>query len=122
MYEIYSIHQIEPIVSLMECRAKQVMFTGESNHPSMIVKFEDGRFAQMYQTYNSPFRLTIDTENDRSDIYTIESDYFGLFLKELIKFFDTGIVPVPHEQTIDVIAVREAGLKAMKKPYEWIDV
>lgn len=122
VYEIYSIHQIEPIVSLMECRAKQVMFTGESNHPSMIVKFEDGRFAQMYQTYNSPFRLTIDTENDRSDIYTIESDYFGLFLKELIKFFDTGIVPVPHEQTIDVIAVREAGLKAMKKPYEWIDV
>lgn len=122
VYEIYSIHQIEPIISLMECRAKQVMFTGESNHPSMIVKFEDGRFAQMYQTYNSPFRLTIDTENDRSDIYTIESDYFGLFLKELIKFFDTGIVPVPHEQTIDVIAVREAGLKAMKKPYEWIDV
>lgn len=121
-YEIYSIHQIEPIVYLMESRAKQVMFTGECNHPSMIIKFEDGRYAQMYQTNNSPFRITVDKEDNSSDIYTIESDYFRLFLKELINFFDTGEVPVPYEQTVDVIAVREAGMKAMKTPYKWTDV
>lgn len=121
-YEIYSIHQIEPIVYLMESRAKQVMFTGECNHPSMIIKFEDGRYAQMYQTNNSPFRITVNKEDNSSDIYTIESDYFRLFLNELINFFDTGAVPVPYEQTVDVIAVREAGLKAMNTPYKWIDV
>lgn len=121
-YEMYSIHQIEPIVYLMESRAKQVMFTGENNHPSMIIKFEDGRYAQMYQTYDSPFRLTVNKEDNSSDIYTIESDFFRLFLKELIKFFDTGEIPVPCEQTIDVIAIREAGLKAMKTPYEWVEI
>ena len=121
-YEMYSIHQIEPIIYLMESRAKQVMFTGESNHPSMIIRFEDGRYAQMYQTRNTPFRLTVEKEDSSSDIMQIKSNYFGLFLEELIRFFDTGIVPVPCEQTIDVIAVREAGLKAMKTPYEWVEV
>lgn len=121
-YEMYSIHQIEPIVSLMGCRAKQVMFTGDGEHPSMVIKFEDGRYAHMYQTFDSPFRLTVNKEDNASDIYNVESDFFKLFLKELITFFDTGIIPVPHEQTIDVIAVREAGLKAMKKTFEWINV
>ena len=121
-YEMYSIHQIEPIVCLMESRAKQVMFTGECNHPSMIIKFEDGRYAQMYQTNDSPFRITVNKEDNSSNIYTIESDFFRLFLNELINFFDTGVVPVSYEQTIDVIAVREAGLKAMNTPYKWVDV
>lgn len=121
-YEIYSIHQLEPIVCLMESRAKQIMFTGDGEHPAAVIKFEDGRYAQMYQTFDSPFRITVNKADNKSDIYTVESDYFRLFLEELIKFFDTGVIPVPHEQTIDVIALREAGLKAMKKPFEWINV
>ena len=27
---------------------------------------------------------------------------------------------VPHEQTIDIISIRAAGLKAMDHPYEWV--
>lgn len=88
----------------------------------MIIEFEDGRCAQMYQTNGSPFRITVDKEDNESDIYLIKSDYFGLFLKDLVRFFDTGEVIVPHEQTIDVIAIREAGMKAIKKPYTWIKV
>lgn len=119
-YEMYSIHQIEPIVHLMNCRAKRVMFIGEPDHPAMIIEFEDGRLAQMYQTFDSPFRLTLNKKDNKSDILEIKSDYFRLFLAELIKFFDTGEIPVPNEQTVDVIAIREAGLKAMSSPYEWV--
>lgn len=121
-YEIYSIHQIEPIVCLMGSRAKQVMFTGESNHPSMIIKFEDGRYAQMYQTVHSPFRMTIDKEDNSSYACEMGWDFFNPFLEEVIKFFDTGVVPVPEEQTIDVIAIREAGFKAMNMPYTWVNI
>lgn len=121
-YEIYAIHQIEPIVYLMDSRAKQVMFTGDSNHPSMIIEFEDGRYAHMYQTANSPFRLTVAKQDNSSEVYNIDSDFFGLFIKELVEFFDTGIIPVPQEQTIDVIAIREAGIKARETPYVWISL
>ena len=104
----------------MGCRAKRVMFIGETDHPAMLIEFEDGRLAQMYQTFDSPFRLTLNKNDNKSDILEIKSDYFRLFLAELIRFFDTGEILVPHEQTIDVISIRAAGLKAMACPYEWV--
>lgn len=122
VYEIYSIHQIEPIISLMGVRAKRVMYTGKPSHPSMIIEFEDGRCAHMRQCLNLNFKITAINSENQAEVREIKSDYFGLFIKKLIEFFDTGAIPVPHEQTIDVIAVREAGLKAMNKPFEWVEV
>ena len=121
-YELYSIHPMESIVCLMESRAKHVMFTGECGHPSMIIRFEDGRYAQMYQTKCSPFRITVENQENESNTVTIESDYFHMFIEELVEFFDTGAVPVPPEQTIDIMAIIEAGFKAMKAPFTWIEV
>lgn len=121
-YEIYSIHQIEPIVTLMQTRAKKVMFTGDSEHPAMVIEFEDGRRAHMHQGHGLPFRITSVNEQNIANARVIESDFFGLFIKALVEFFDTGVVPVPHSQTIDVIAIREAGLKAMNTPFTWTNV
>ena len=118
-YDMYSIHQIEPIICLMESRAEAVMYTGDKTHPSMIIRFADGRFAHLYHTSTGFRILTADEENICAE-HKIESNYFGLFIEALVEFFDTGVEPVPHAQTIDVIAVREAGLKALEKPFEWV--
>ena len=40
----------------------------------------------------------------------------------MVEFFKTGVVPVPHEQTIDVIAAREAAIKAVETPFQWVEV
>lgn len=127
-YEMYSIHQIEPIVRLMQTEAKRVMFLGDMEHPSMLIEFADGRTVQMLQVTKwtrdraCAFAIdVIDKENHAAE-YAIKSDYFALFIKEMVAFFDTGVIPVPHEDTIQVIAIREAGLKAAKKPYTWIEV
>ncbi|MBR6767054.1 MAG: hypothetical protein IKM02_03800 [Clostridia bacterium] len=121
-YEIYSIHQIEPIVALMDTPAEKVMFIDNGMHPSMVIAFADGRFAQMHQAAGLSFRLTpVDAGNNAKD-YVVNSDFFGIFIDNMIEFFETGIVPVPHEQTVQVIAIREAGMKAMKTPFEWVEV
>lgn len=121
-YEIYSIHQIEPIVRLMNVRAKRVMFTGDEKHPAMVMEFVDGRLAQMYQTANAGFKITTVSEDNKGTEYPIKSDFFGLFIQGMVQFFETGEVPVPAENTIDVIAIREAGIKAMKTPFEWVEI
>ena len=120
--EMYSIHQIEPIVCLMKSRAKRLMFLGDEKHPSMIIEFEDGRYAQMYhrEDKNGTFAITTVDADNRANRYEIASDFFGLFIKAMVKFFDTGVVPVSHEQTIDVIAARTAAIEACKTPFEWI--
>lgn len=123
-YEMYSIHQIEPIMSLMKCRVKRIMALGDVKHPSLLIEFEDQRTVQMYQRIDDAvsFRITVVDKDNHANIYDIKSDYFSLFIDAMIEFFDTGVIPVPKEQTIDVIAVRAAGLKAFETPYKWINV
>ena len=121
-YDMYSIHQIEPIVMLMNCRAKRVMGLGDVEHPSLLIEFEDGRLAQMHHSNEIKFKIrTVDKDNNPTD-YQINSKYFNLFMEALVEFFKTGKIPVKHSQTIDVIAIREAGYRALKKPFEWIEL
>lgn len=123
-FETYSIHQIEPIVMLMECRAKRVMFLGSEKHPEMIIEFENGKTAHMFHR-NDPdysFEITTVSEDNSSQRHKVVSNFFILFIEDLIRFFDTGEVLVPHSQTVDVIAIIEAGKKAMETPFCWINI
>ncbi len=121
---VYVIHQIEPIVRLMNSRAKRMMFLGDETHPSLIIEFADGRFAQLYHRddENMSFRITVVDQRNAAKHYEIKSDYFGRFISGMIQFFETGIAPVSHEQTVDVIAVRTAAIQAASKPFEWIEL
>ena len=123
-YEMYSIHQIEPVMSLMKNRAKRVMALGDKHHPSYIIEFEDKRLVQIYHRMDeeATFRITAVYEDNKADVFNIKSDYFSLFIDAMIEFFDTGEIPVPKEQTIDVIAVREAGINAFENPFNWVNV
>ncbi len=124
IYSTYSIHQIEPIISLMDCRAKRIMALDGEAHPSLLIEFADGRQAQLIHRTDDKrsFTLTTVDKDNAAKLYTVSSDYFSLFFDALIEFFDTGVVPVPHEQTVDVIAVRAAGMKALETPFVWVEV
>ncbi len=122
--EIYSIHQIEMIVCLMKTRAEKIMYTGTRNHPSYIIKFADGRFVECYHRDDeeSTFALTVVDADNKALKYVIKSDYFRRFIETMIEFFKNPIVPVPHEQTIDVIGIRTAVVADRETPFEWIEV
>ncbi len=122
--EIYSIHQIEMIVRLMNNQAKRVMFTGSLVHPSYLIEFEDGRTVQCYHRDDPQmsFVLNLIDKENKCEKAVIKSDYFRNFIKALIAFFRTGNIPVSHNQTIDVIAIRQSVITAAKAPYKWIEI
>lgn len=122
--EIYSIHQIEMIVRLMDNPAKRVMFTGNKLHPSYLIEFEDGRTVQCYHRDDPQmsFVLNLIDKENKCEKAVIKSDYFRNFIKALITFFRTGNIPVSHNQTIDVIAIRQSVITAAKAPYKWIEI
>lgn len=122
-YTMYSIHQIEQIVILMNGTApKRVMFTGDEAHPSMIIEFADGRRAHMYQASWPAFETVTVDEDNKYHVEEIKSDFFGNFIAQVIRFFETGVVPVKKEETIAVAAIREAGFVAMEQPFTWVEV
>lgn len=122
VYDIYSIHQIEPVLKLMKTDPKRIMFLSDIDHASFIIEFADGRLAEFYQGIWIDFEISVADKENNMSVHTVKSDYFSLFIENLVKFFDTGIVPVPHQQTINVVATINAGRKAAEKPFEWVEI
>ena len=122
-YETYSIHMLEPVIMLMDARPKRVLAqTVADKWYTLLIEFADGRTATITgYAEGSPFMMNV-AAADGNKVLNVESDFFGGFLKELTRFFMTGTATVAHQTTIDIMAVREAGLKAMETPGEWVEI
>ena len=122
--EIYSIHQVEPIVCLMQAEVSRIMALDTDAHPSFVIEFADGRTVQTMQRDDPEwsFRLQLVNAKNEAKVVKIESDYFGNFIKAMVHFFDTKEVPIPHEETIRVMAIRTAMVEAARTPFEWVTV
>ena len=121
-FENYSIHQIEPIVSMLGPEAKRVMYIG--NHtPALLIEFTDGRQATIHHLgENCPFTMAVNYDFGGCKVLKAESDFFKLFIQDLVAFFDTGHITVPKSQTISIITIIEYGLKAAASPYQWVEL
>lgn len=113
--ETYSIHQIEPIVALMGTQAQRVLYTGTEEVPSLLIEFTGGRRASITCfPCGSPFVMQM-ARCGRTYLAEVKSDYFQAFIGHMVEFFRTGEIPVPHEQTLAVIAIREAGPSSRRR-------
>jgi len=121
-YDVYSIHQIEMIVSLMGHDVKQVMAIGNEAAPALAIEFSGGRFATMgHFGWGCTFNLAITYNNSENILINSCTSYFTNFVHELIDFFETGNIKAPEKETIAVIGIREKGFEALKKPGVWIE-
>lgn len=120
-FDNYSIHQIEPIVSLADSKPLRVVSIGTPANPALSIEFENGIIADLFQCNEySYYTNVVNKDGSVVRVQTV-SDFFGNFIDALIEFFDTGVVPVPHSQTISVMSIRAAGIKAMEKPFTVVE-
>ncbi|MCT1399722.1 hypothetical protein M4D81_11885 [Paenibacillus sp. p3-SID867] len=119
----YSIHQIEPIVSLMGTSPKRVMYIGTPDSPALLIDFGNGRQATVnHLGDNCPFTLGIKNGDGGFKQVTANSNFFNLFIENLVNFFETGEPAVNPAETVAVITMIEYGFKAADTPYEWVDL
>ena len=121
-FETYAIHQLEPIMMLMKSKPDKVCYVPGKNSYTLLICFEDGRTATLsgFDADNS-FRMNI-AKPDGCRVINVVSDYFRNFIANMVSFFKTGEGAVPHEETLNIMAVRGAGLEASKHPGEWIKI
>jgi len=121
-FEIYSIHQLEPMIMLMKAQAKRVMYLSGERWLTLAVEFVDGRMGTISQFEDgSPFITNVCCKGGNKLLH-IESDMFRIFIDEMLDFFRTKVIKVPHDETIAIMAVRAAGMKAQEMPGKWIMV
>jgi predicted dehydrogenase len=65
-FEIYGIHQFEPLVRLMGVNVKRVMSIGNTVSPSFAIEFTDGRRAvTSHFGWECPFNMAINYDNGK---------------------------------------------------------
>lgn len=119
-FETYAIHQIEPICMLMHSKAVRVMAIEDTGCTRLLIAFENGHYATLAcYPEGSPFMMNLRSANGNQQL-TVESDYFGAFIHQLVRFFRIKHELVAHAQTLEIMAVRGAGMEALQKPGTWV--
>ena len=120
VYENYSVHQLEMINTVMGGGAKRVKAIESGAGRSLWIDF-DGRVASMTQTVGGDFAVDAAYEQSSVHIPTCTDPFVGL-IDAMMTFFADGTIPVTRQQTLEVIAMRDAGFKALNTPDTWVKV
>ncbi len=119
-FEVYTIHQFEPVVAIMGGQPKRVMSTGAGLHPAFMIEFADGRIAKTEQFSTADFTMYAGYPDGSSDFVVAEPDIFKGFILRVIEYFKTGRLVAEREQTLAVIALLDAAKEALQNPFNWV--
>lgn len=121
-YSNYAVHQIEPIIALIDAVPQRMMFIGTEHSPALLIEFADGKKAVTQHCKASAFSLAVNYVSGEAAEINPEADFFSALIDAIIRFFETGETPVPSEQTIAIMTAIEYGAIAAKTPHQWIEL
>ena len=112
----YSIHMIEMLVKTIGLGAESVRAEKVGTQTHVFVSYADERKASMTYAPALPFTLYA-AKADGSSIYEpISSDFFPSLIEDMLRFFESGVLPFPKEETLEAMKVREGALLAAENP------
>ncbi len=121
-FAVYAIHQLEMLVMTLGPGARRVMHLGNDFSDVMAVDYPDGRrgLINLAPGYEFGFFVCF---GERSWAGHDKLDgFFEDFIQAMLLFFKTGESPVPEAQTLEIIALLEAGSADRSKKDEWLEV
>jgi hypothetical protein len=117
----YSVHQLEPLVMLLGTGAFRVRHVGNEQARVLVVDYRDGRRGLLTQTADHPFGFSAQYA-DRAVTIDDVGDFFPRFIEAMLAFFETRQAPVPKKQTLEIMALLEAGGQAIAARDKWVKV
>jgi hypothetical protein len=121
-YANYAVHQLEMIVALLGPGASRVKSFATAHSSHLWFEYPDGRRASMLQMPSAPFRVQLQFKSGEGKFIPECSDIFPRQIHSLLDFFETGNPPVPKEETLEIMALIEAGRNAIAQNDTWIPV
>jgi len=120
-FEEYAIHQIEMLVMCVGTGATKVMQCGTENANHMVIGYDDGRSAAMTLMPGCGFQVAFAIDGNGVVLDSM-GEFFPGLLDAVLEFFDTGVSPVPKEETIEIARILAAGVSAQKSLGEWMHI
>lgn len=110
----YGVHQLEMVTALMGTGARRVRWEGET----LSIDFGSRRATIAFGADDFAFEAA----NRAGQTWSVPvcHNYFPNFVAAMLKFFHTRVPSVPAAETVEIMALREAGLAAQKAPGQWV--
>ena len=117
--EEYIIHQIEMAVKLCGSEAaRRVHVFNREKQATVVVDFESKSATLNYSRSSCGFSVDVESSGDRCDYRKIASgtEFYNL-IKTILTFFETSVPPFEQKETLQILAIRDAILQAVKLGY-----
>jgi hypothetical protein len=118
----YAVHQLEMIVALMGAGAKRVKSLSAEHALMLMIEYAGGRKAWMQQLPRMPFQLSLTLRDGDGVVIPDCSDIFPRLVHATLDFFESGKPPVLKEETLEIMALLDAGRMALASYDTWIEV
>lgn len=117
----YIIHTVEMAVKLLDNPVKKVKVEAVGSQRICHAKTENGMGAAIIYSPCEGFSINAKAESGDYTHCDINSEFFLNLIAEIIKFFETGVLPFDTKQTLEVMRFRTALLNAEKTPEKWVN-
>lgn len=120
--EEYIVHQIEMLVKLMGIGAKRVKVLRGGKQEICAIEYESGNCCFLEYANANQFGITVENGDGMGEMVEIKSEYFINLLDDILKFYENGVTPFENAQTLEVIAIRDAIMKAKENIDTWVEL
>ena len=111
----YGIHSVEALYLFMGQGCRTVVRTHTEHADVVTGIWPDGRVGTVLGTRNTNRRFAITLYGSENIAERPHPPAFQPLLHELIRFFKTGIVPIPPEETLEILAFMEAADESKRR-------
>lgn len=118
----YIVHQIEMVMKCFDSRAISLRLEKQAMQYIIKVLFEDNQSAVMIYAPSMGFTVSGVLEDGTSVTRSAESAYFKGLIADILRFYEEGCVSFPVGQTLEVMRIREAVIRAKEQPEEWLSI
>ncbi len=121
-YDEYAVHQFETMVMALGTGATRVKQVGNDQAKVTVVDYPDGRRGCITQSTPFPFQFAANYGDNQAVVINDMGDFFPRLIESMLRFFNGAPSEVPKEQTLEIIALVEAGVAALDQPDQWVAV
>jgi len=122
LFHEYIVHQAEIAVKLLNSTAFRLRLDVSGKQRICRIEAGKGKTATLLYVPSMPYSVTAESEGGVPIHRSIKSSFFIELTSDIVRFFDTRDVSFDPEQSLEVMRIHDAVIRAENATGEWVNI